>query len=83
MPFKTPLCGFYDELMEKKYQFHPEDVFKSKLEGAEQGAKIGLWLDLTNTTRYYSRDEVGFLIFALKKPLNWIESSYSFKMLKV
>lgn len=58
MPFKTPLCGFYDELMERKHRFHPEDVFNATLDGAETGANIGLWLDLTKTGRYYNREEV-------------------------
>ncbi|MFH4982993.1 hypothetical protein AB6A40_009702 [Gnathostoma spinigerum] len=58
LAFKTPLCSLYDSQVEKQYQFHPKDVFKKKLAGAEKGAKIGLWVDLTKTNRYYSHKEV-------------------------
>lgn len=58
LPFKTPLCKLYDEQIEKVYQFHPRDVFAHKFRGAEPGARIGLWIDLTKTNRYYSRKEV-------------------------
>uniref|UniRef100_A0A914BXE9 mRNA-capping enzyme n=1 Tax=Acrobeloides nanus TaxID=290746 RepID=A0A914BXE9_9BILA len=58
LPFKTPLCGLYDGTMEKKFQFHPVEVFNHDLAGTEKGAKVGLWLDLTNTSRYYPRDDV-------------------------
>ncbi|EFO19544.1 hypothetical protein LOAG_08948 [Loa loa] len=58
LPFKTPLCKLYDEQIEKKWQFHPRDVFAYKFRGAEPGARIGLWIDLTKTNRYYSRKEV-------------------------
>uniref|UniRef100_A0A1I7XM95 YHS domain-containing protein n=1 Tax=Heterorhabditis bacteriophora TaxID=37862 RepID=A0A1I7XM95_HETBA len=26
-PFKTPLCGLYDDQIEKRFRFHPDDVF--------------------------------------------------------
>uniref|UniRef100_A0A0N5AHZ1 mRNA-capping enzyme n=1 Tax=Syphacia muris TaxID=451379 RepID=A0A0N5AHZ1_9BILA len=58
LPFKTPLCSMYDDQVEKQYRFHPLDVFSTKLKGVKPGAKIGLWLDLTKTKRYYSRKEV-------------------------
>ncbi|KHN80906.1 mRNA-capping enzyme [Toxocara canis] len=58
LPFKTPLCKLYDDQIERKYQFHPRDVFAHKLKGAEPGAKIVLWIDLTKTNRYYSKKEV-------------------------
>ncbi|VDD90364.1 unnamed protein product [Enterobius vermicularis] len=58
LPFKTPLCSMYDDMVEKKYRFHPLDVFNAKLKGVQSGAKIGLWLDLTKTKRYYSKKEV-------------------------
>lgn len=48
----------YDDMVEKKYRFHPLDVFNAKLKGVQSGAKIGLWLDLTKTKRYYSKKEV-------------------------
>uniref|UniRef100_A0A915PZ12 mRNA-capping enzyme n=1 Tax=Setaria digitata TaxID=48799 RepID=A0A915PZ12_9BILA len=58
LPFKTPLCKLYDDQIEKKWQFHPRDVFAHKFRGAESGSRIGLWIDLTKTNRYYSRKEV-------------------------
>ncbi|VDK53935.1 unnamed protein product [Anisakis simplex] len=58
LPFKTPLCKLYDDQIEPKYQFHPRDVFAKKLNDAEPGAKIVLWIDLTKTNRYYGKKEV-------------------------
>lgn len=58
LPFKTPLCKLYDDQIEPQYRFHPKDVFAHKLGGAHPGAKIGLWIDLTKTNRYYSKKEV-------------------------
>ncbi|VDL74039.1 unnamed protein product [Nippostrongylus brasiliensis] len=54
-PFKTPLCSLYDSQIEKKLRFHPEDVFNHP---AVRGKKIGLWIDLTKTDRYYFVKEV-------------------------
>ncbi|KAK5975840.1 hypothetical protein GCK32_016229, partial [Trichostrongylus colubriformis] len=54
-PFKTPLCSLYDDQIEKRLRFHPEDVFNHP---AVKGKKIGLWIDLTKTDRYYSVKEV-------------------------
>lgn len=55
-PFKTPLCKMYDaQIAEKRYRFHPADVFSSPF---LNGKRIGLWIDLTNTDRYYFTEEV-------------------------
>ncbi|KAK6755147.1 hypothetical protein RB195_013868 [Necator americanus] len=54
-PFKTPLCSLYDDQIEKRLRFHPEDVFNHP---AIKGKKIGLWIDLTKTDRYYFVKEV-------------------------
>ncbi|KAL6741945.1 hypothetical protein Aduo_015150 [Ancylostoma duodenale] len=54
-PFKTPLCSLYDDQIEKRLRFHPEDVFNHP---AVRGKKIGLWIDLTKTDRYYYVKEV-------------------------
>lgn len=55
-PFKTPLCKMYDnQIAERRYQFHPAEVFSHP---HLHGKKIGLWIDLTNTDRYYFREEV-------------------------
>lgn len=42
--------------MDERYKFHPEHVFVCAEENF--GRKIGLWVDLTKTSRYYSKDEV-------------------------
>ncbi|CAJ0591841.1 unnamed protein product [Cylicocyclus nassatus] len=54
-PFKTPLCSLYDDQIDKRLRFHPEDVFNHP---AVRGKKIGLWVDLTKTDRYYFIKEV-------------------------
>ncbi|PAV67098.1 hypothetical protein WR25_24634 isoform B [Diploscapter pachys] len=56
LPFKTPMCSLYDEqVVDKKKRFHAEHVFNHPNLG---GKKIGLWIDLTKTDRYYSDSEV-------------------------
>ncbi|CAI5438289.1 unnamed protein product [Caenorhabditis angaria] len=55
-PFKTPLCALYDnQIPDKKLRFHVKDVFSNINLG---GRRIGLWIDLTKTDRYYFREEV-------------------------
>lgn len=55
---KTPLARAYDSLLlERKYQFHPEFVFQRSLSDAKSGAKVGMWIDLTKTSRYYDKHE--------------------------
>uniref|UniRef100_A0A183CKR1 mRNA guanylyltransferase n=1 Tax=Globodera pallida TaxID=36090 RepID=A0A183CKR1_GLOPA len=59
LPMKTPLDDSYDHLIESsKYFFHPSSVFRMPLLGAAKGAKIGLWIDLTNSDNFYNGDEV-------------------------
>lgn len=66
LPFKTPLCKLYDEYIEgERYLFHPKDIFANPLKGADPGAKIGLWIDLTKTNRYYSKKEVRHFSFEI------------------
>ncbi|CAI4222640.1 unnamed protein product [Auanema sp. JU1783] len=55
LPFKVPLCSLYDDQIDKQYRFHPEDVFKHP---SVKGKKIGLWVDLTNTDRFYFTKQV-------------------------
>ncbi|GMT11423.1 hypothetical protein PFISCL1PPCAC_2720 [Pristionchus fissidentatus] len=55
LPFKTPLCSLYDNQMKKEQQFHPQQVFDSP---QAKGKKIGLWVDLTKTDRFYYQNEV-------------------------
>lgn len=52
--FKTPLSSAYDSQV-KDDIFQVELVFQSM---KNRRAKLGLWIDLTNTSRYYSREEV-------------------------
>uniref|UniRef100_A0A0N4Z0I5 mRNA-capping enzyme n=1 Tax=Parastrongyloides trichosuri TaxID=131310 RepID=A0A0N4Z0I5_PARTI len=59
VPFKTPLSTLYDsQISDPSLYFHPQDVFDAKLEDNKNGAKIGLWIDLTKTSRYYHEDEI-------------------------
>jgi len=59
LPMKTPLDESYDHLIESpKYRFHPSVVFQTPLVDSEPGAKIGLWIDLTNSDHFYNGDEV-------------------------
>ncbi|CAJ0586431.1 unnamed protein product, partial [Mesorhabditis spiculigera] len=54
-PFKTPLCSLYDnQIQDASLRFHPADAFDAM---KRQGKKIGLWIDLTKTDRYYFKDE--------------------------
>lgn len=53
--FKTPLSKRFDKQVPPKYRFHPKMVFSTaKL----KKIKIGLWIDLTNSDRFYDRREV-------------------------
>lgn len=55
LPFKTPLSSKFTSQMPVECQFQPEMVFSfAKM----KRAKIGLWIDLTNTSRFYDRNEV-------------------------
>ena len=53
LAFKTPLDTRYDSSMSEKFFFHPEMVLASV---KSHGKKIGMWTDLTNTSRYYDED---------------------------
>jgi hypothetical protein len=65
---KTPLDESYDHLIEPtKYRFHPNSVFQLPLAGASPGAKIGLWIDLTNSDNFYGGDEVKFPFFLFER----------------
>ncbi|XP_037030418.1 mRNA-capping enzyme [Bradysia coprophila] len=55
LAFKTPLSDRFTSQMPMECQFLPEMVFSyAKM----FKAKIGLWIDLTNTKRFYDRREV-------------------------
>ncbi|XP_044267680.1 mRNA-capping enzyme [Tribolium madens] len=55
MAFKTPLSNSFDSLVPPECRFPPKmlfDLCKTKK------IKFGLWIDLTNTTRFYDKEEV-------------------------
>ncbi|KAK9890515.1 hypothetical protein WA026_010591 [Henosepilachna vigintioctopunctata] len=55
MAFKTPLSANFDSQVPPECRFPPKmlfDLCKSKK------VKFGLWIDLTNTTRFYDKEEV-------------------------
>uniref|UniRef100_A0A7E4ZVT1 mRNA-capping enzyme n=1 Tax=Panagrellus redivivus TaxID=6233 RepID=A0A7E4ZVT1_PANRE len=58
LPMKAPLSEGYDDLLEPRYRFHPEEVFTAPLEGAPEGAKVKLWINLANTERFYGKGMV-------------------------
>lgn len=55
LAFKTPLSRRFDTKMSSDYNFHPDMVFKYL---KVNKMNIGLWVDLTNTGRFYDRQEV-------------------------
>ena len=52
LAFKTPLDSRYDNQVEDEF-FHPEMVFAS---AKNLKSKLGLWIDLTNTSRFYDKN---------------------------
>lgn len=52
LAFKTPLDSRYNDKMNEEYYFQPDMVFKSV---KDMNKKLGLWIDLTNTTRFYDK----------------------------
>ncbi|KAM7291940.1 mRNA-capping enzyme isoform X2 [Ixodes scapularis] len=55
LPFKTPLSGVYDSQVPEANRFYPSMLLASL---ARYKVKLGLWIDLTNTGRFYDRKEV-------------------------
>uniref|UniRef100_A0AC35GP46 Tyrosine specific protein phosphatases domain-containing protein n=1 Tax=Panagrolaimus sp. PS1159 TaxID=55785 RepID=A0AC35GP46_9BILA len=53
LPFKTPLSDAYDDLLEDATKFYPQEIFDNTFEGVKDGAKVKLWINLSNTERYY------------------------------
>ncbi|KAI6220636.1 MRNA-capping enzyme [Aphelenchoides fujianensis] len=62
LPIKTPLAPAYDGcLPDAQFRFTPADVFAhapQRFEPRDAKKKIGMWIDLTKTSRYYDKDEV-------------------------
>lgn len=55
LAFKTPLGQKFDSQVGEDNFWHPEMVFSS---AKHMRKKIGLWIDLTNTDRFYDRSIV-------------------------
>ena len=55
LAFKTPLDTRYDNSMSDEFYFHPDMVLASV---KSQKKKIGMWIDLTNTSRFYDKEIV-------------------------
>lgn len=55
LAFKTPLSSVYDSQVPEECRFSV-DMFFANLKS--QKIKMGLWIDLTNTTRFYDRKTV-------------------------
>lgn len=55
MALKTPLSNCYRNKMHHSEEYPPVEIFTR----AERNkVKIGLWIDLTNTDRYYDKSEI-------------------------
>ncbi|CDW52813.1 mRNA capping enzyme [Trichuris trichiura] len=53
---KTPLGHRYDQVVPEENRFYPSMALKG---GGDLGDKeIGLWIDLTNTRRFYDKEEI-------------------------
>lgn len=55
LALNTPLDSKYTFQLSHDFAFNPELVFQKS---HSYGKKIELWIDLTNTNRYYNKDEV-------------------------
>ncbi|KAK3858414.1 hypothetical protein Pcinc_035397 [Petrolisthes cinctipes] len=53
--FKTPLNSKFDDQVPPEHRFSPQMLFASM---KSYKVKIGLWIDLTNTQRFYDRNDV-------------------------
>ncbi|XP_015365520.1 PREDICTED: mRNA-capping enzyme-like isoform X1 [Diuraphis noxia] len=62
--FKTPLDDNYNNKIAIMKRFNPQMVFRHMWSFQQN---IGLWIDLTNTTRYYNKLEVEGMGCAYKK----------------
>ncbi|KAG1677664.1 mRNA-capping enzyme [Nymphon striatum] len=55
IPFKTPLSSRYDGNVPEESRFSPS-MFVSSLTSYK--CKLGLWIDLTNTKRFYNSEDI-------------------------
>ncbi|XP_044742570.1 mRNA-capping enzyme [Chrysoperla carnea] len=54
LAFKTPLSERFDKDVPPECRFPPKMIFQTK----QFKAKLGLWIDLTNTTRFYDKADI-------------------------
>lgn len=58
LPVKTPLSQLYDACVPPECRFYPSDVFKyAPPRCVDPTKKIGMWINLTKTDRYYQENE--------------------------
>ncbi|KAJ8865971.1 hypothetical protein PR048_033495 [Dryococelus australis] len=55
LAFKTPLSSAFDDQVPADCRFYPSMVFSSM---RSYKRTIGLWIDLTNTTRFYNKQDI-------------------------
>ncbi|XP_018568610.1 mRNA-capping enzyme-like [Anoplophora glabripennis] len=55
MPLKTPLNSNFDHQIPRDLRYHPREIFSL---AKNNKVKIGLWIDLTNTYRYYRKEDI-------------------------
>ncbi|KAF7991626.1 hypothetical protein HCN44_010427, partial [Aphidius gifuensis] len=55
LAFKTPLSQDFDNEVSEAYRFNVDFLFNSV---KENKWKLGLWIDLTNTSRFYDRKDI-------------------------
>ncbi|XP_045584174.1 mRNA-capping enzyme [Procambarus clarkii] len=55
LAFKTPLSSKFDDQVPPEHRFSPAMLFDSM---KSYKVKIGLWIDLTNTTRFYDSNDI-------------------------
>ncbi|XP_067007621.2 mRNA-capping enzyme [Anabrus simplex] len=55
LAFKTPLSARFNDQIPEECRFDPKMVFMSM---KSYKLKVGLWIDLTNTSRFYNKDVV-------------------------
>lgn len=55
LAFKTPLGEKFNEQIPPKFRFTPSMLFEST---KDKHQKLGLWIDLTKTNRFYDSEEV-------------------------
>ncbi|KAJ9574878.1 hypothetical protein L9F63_007941, partial [Diploptera punctata] len=55
LAFKTPLSSQYDDQVPEECRFEPGMVFASM---KSYRIKLGLWIDLTNTSRFYNKKDI-------------------------